>query len=304
MSAVVEKQSKKESEDAECAGEKIFSSKILPPLYMTAAYLFFLHAMGNSLQSDLATLNVGATEHQDPFKHVWWSGPIGFSILYLLMVYVGTRYMKDKEPYAIKPYMFTYNLYQCMLNLWCVAAMIHEVYTNPWFKAPWGNSPERGPGGFRISFLVWIHYNNKYVELLDTVFMVLRKKDRQISFLHCYHHVLLIWGWFLVCKVDSGGDSYFGACVNSFIHVIMYGYYTLALLGMPCPWKRWITNCQMIQFCVCLAHSCYVVWKGNMPVVLPLAQAFVIINMLVLFGNFINQNYKKKSAASAELKQD
>ncbi len=33
----------------------------------------------------------------------------------------------------------------------------------------------------------------QYLELLDSVFMVLRKKTEQLSFLHCYHHCLLIW---------------------------------------------------------------------------------------------------------------
>jgi hypothetical protein len=34
-----------------------------------------------------------------------------------------------------------------------------------------------------------MHYANKYVELLDTVFIVLRKKTQQLSYLHMYHHV-------------------------------------------------------------------------------------------------------------------
>lgn len=285
---------KVESVDAICTAkidestEKVFTSALLPPLYMTAAYLVLLRVMGNALYSD------GEPNRSDTFRKVWWSGPIFFTLAYLAMIYFGTAYMKDRKEFQIKPYIFTYNLYQCILNIWCVAAMVYEVYSNPWFKAPWGNTPQPGAQGFRIGFLVWIHYNNKFLELLDTVWMVLRKKNNQISFLHCYHHVLLIWSWFFVCKFEAGGDCYFGACVNSFIHILMYGYYTLALLNIPCPWKRWITNCQMLQFCLCLAHSIYVTIKGNMPIELPLVQAFVMINMLVLFGNFYKKSYLNK----------
>lgn len=266
--------------------EKVFSRALFVPLYMTAGYLYLLKLMADSLSEESKSI-----PWKDPFKSVWWSGPTVFSILYLAMIYLGKMYMKNRPEYQIKPYIFTYNLYQCILNLWCVIAMIHEVYTNPWFNSVWGNTPQQGVQGFRISFLVWIHYNNKYLELLDTLWMVLRKKDRQISFLHCYHHILLIWAWFFVCKTETGGDGYFGATVNSFIHVIMYGYYTLALLGIHCPWKKWITNCQMIQFVACLSHSIYVIYKGNLPIELPLVQGFVMINMLILFGNFYFKTY-------------
>jgi|EP01033_Poteriospumella_lacustris_P000207 elongation of very long chain fatty acids protein 4 len=270
--------------------EKVFTSALVTPVLLVAGYLGVLRIMANYLEEEADT---------DPFKRVWWSGPIFFSIAYLLIVKYGVEYMKTREPFQIKPYIFTYNLYQCILNLWCVVAMIYEVYSNPIFQGMWGNVNVPGRPSFRIGFLVWIHYNNKYIELLDTMWMILRKKNNQISFLHCYHHVLLIWAWFLVCKIETGGDCYFGACVNSFIHVIMYGYYTLALLNVPCPWKKWITTCQMIQFCVCFSHSCYVVYNGNSPIILPLAQAFVMVNMLVLFGRFYMKSYVKKDDKKA-----
>lgn len=273
--------------------EKIFTSALLPPIYLVAGYLVALRMMANELWKQ--------ENEAEPFKGVWWSGPIFFTVAYLAMVYFGPKLMKDREEFKIKPYIFTYNLYQCILNIWCVAAMVYEVYSNPIFPAPWGNVFVPGAPSFRISFLVWLHYNNKYVELLDTVWMVLRKKNDQISFLHCYHHVLLIWSWFLVCKVQLGGDTYFGATVNSFIHIIMYGYYTLALMGVSCPWKKWITNCQMAQFCLVFAHSCYVVYNGNAPLILPLAQAFVMVNMLVLFGMFYQKKYTKPKAGAKKL---
>ena len=244
--------------------------------------------MSDSLESELIK-----NPDVDPMKNVWWEGPIVSSILYLLVIYLGKKFMENRDPYPIRPYIFTYNLYQCLLNAWNVAAFVNEVYSNPHYTSMWGNVAQPGVLGYRISFLVWVHYINKYVELLDTLFMILRKKNNQISFLHCYHHVLLIWSWFMVCKVESRGDTYFGASVNSFIHVIMYGYYTLALLNVPCPWKKWITNMQMLQFAVCLVHSVYVIYKGNAPILLPLGQMFVMLNMLVLFGNFYAKTYSK-----------
>lgn len=35
-----------------------------------------------------------------------------------------------------------------------------------------------------IAHALWVYYMTKYVELLDTVFMILRHRQRQISFLH------------------------------------------------------------------------------------------------------------------------
>lgn len=43
---------------------------------------------------------------------------------------------------------------------------------------------------------VWWYFAAKIIELLDTVFFVLRKKNRQISFLHLYHHTMMpICAW-------------------------------------------------------------------------------------------------------------
>ncbi len=34
----------------------------------------------------------------------------------------------------------------------------------------------------------WIFYISKFIELLDTLFFILRKKFNQITFLHVFHH--------------------------------------------------------------------------------------------------------------------
>jgi len=268
---------------------------VLPTL-LVLAFLVVLKKMSEDLYKEAEEADLGGEKFSGsfPIRQVWISAPIFFSVLYPLVVFGGQYVMKSRAPFQITSYVFVYNVYQCLLNLWTVIEMIREVTGNGHFKEGiWGNIPQTGLGGFRISWLVWVHYNNKFIELLDTLWMILKKKNDQISFLHCYHHMLLIWVWWYCCSLQPGGDSWFGACVNSFIHVIMYGYYTVALLkiNIPKPFKIMITNCQMVQFTVCLSHSAYVYYKGNMPRELPLTQAFVMINMLILFGMFYVQKY-------------
>eukprot|EP00697_Spironema_sp_BW2_P001157 gnl/Spiro4/11567_TR6108_c0_g2_i2.p2 gnl/Spiro4/11567_TR6108_c0_g2~~gnl/Spiro4/11567_TR6108_c0_g2_i2.p2 ORF type:complete len:165 (-),score=30.74 gnl/Spiro4/11567_TR6108_c0_g2_i2:63-557(-) len=134
---------------------------------------------------------------------------------------------------------------------------------------------------------------------------VLRKNTRQVSFLHVYHHVLLLWSWWVVCKVACGGDAYFGACVNSLIHVIMYVYYLASLLKIYIPFKSSITSLQMLQFMVCAAHSFYCFYKQHVTLILPGLQLWVMTNMLYLFGRFYMAEYcgKTETTTPADKKE-
>ena len=44
---------------------------------------------------------------------------------------------------------------------------------------------------------MWVHYMSKFLDYFDTVFIILRGKEKQqLSFLHVYHHasIGMIWG--------------------------------------------------------------------------------------------------------------
>jgi elongation of very long chain fatty acids protein 4 len=319
--ATVEKKeevSKASTTVAEKKESKLFPtiSSVIFPFSLLIAYIGLVYSMMAGLYSTALTMQ---QEHPDTFeghdatKKVWFEGPLYGTIIYLSAVYFGPRIMKNRKPFEITSYIFVYNLYQCLMNLVCVLSVIYILFTNPHFRSEikiaegfylpklWGNRSQAGIDGFSIALVVWVHYNNKYFELLDTLWMVLRKKNDQISFLHVYHHVLLIWAWWYCCWIGLGGDCYFGATVNSFIHIIMYGYYTGALLKYDLKSiKKNITNCQMTQFACVLCHSIYVCMYRNVPIELPIAQAFVMINMLYLFNEFAKKAYadKKKREAS------
>jgi hypothetical protein len=67
--------------------------------------------------------------------------------------------------------------------------------------------------------------------LLDTLFIVLGKKDRQLTFLHCSHHCVVGFGVWYGLWYSPSGDTYFATLVNSFVHFLMYSYYLAACLG-------------------------------------------------------------------------
>lgn len=93
------------------------------------------------------------------------------------------------------------------------------------------------------------------IELLDTIFFVLRRKDRQITFLHVYHHTgmpLISW---LVVKYYPGGHLTFYPMINSMVHIVMYTYYLLSAMGPKVQkylwWKKYLTTLQLVNKYYC-----------------------------------------------------
>lgn len=121
----------------------------------------------------------------------------------------------------------------------------------------------------------------------------------QVSFLHVYHHTSISVAWWLALYLYPGGDAYFGALINSWIHVMMYSYYTLSLLKIRCPWKKYLTMAQLVQFTTVVLHSiCSMVlmrhsfgWKEYLT---HFIQDFEMISLFVLFMHFYNKAYAKK----------
>jgi hypothetical protein len=74
---------------------------------------------------------------------------------------------------------------QVLLNAWCVWDFAREISGHGEARNMvfWGNRYDSSMAGFRVGWIVWMHYNNKFVELLDTLWMLLRKKDQQVRLL-------------------------------------------------------------------------------------------------------------------------
>lgn len=95
----------------------------------------------------------------------------------------------------------------------------------------------------------------KYIDLLDTVFHILRKKSNLVTFLHVYHHAMTpLILWLSLKFTPMAPINGVGTVLNAFVHMVMYSYFALAACGPSIQrylwWKRYITQIQLVQFIV------------------------------------------------------
>jgi stearoyl-CoA desaturase (delta-9 desaturase) len=104
-----------------------------------------------------------------------------------------------------------------------------------------------------LTGLVVLMFNlSKIPELLDTVFIVLQKK--QLIFLHWFHHfTVAVYCWFTVFRPPPTG--YWFSLMNMFVHGIMYAYFAFACEARGLSWFHpvMITVLQITQMIAGLA---------------------------------------------------
>lgn len=145
----------------------------------------------------------------------------------------------------------------------------------------------------------------KIIDLLDTVFFILRKKTGHVSFLHIYHHSLMVASMYVAVNFVPGGHSWLLAFINSLVHVVMYAYYLLASCRPTWTtalndWKRLVTEIQMVQFVILATHYAYgliVMDCGGYP--RPALVIGVIQNgfMFLMFADFYRKSYGRKNGS-------
>ncbi|XP_059472453.1 elongation of very long chain fatty acids protein AAEL008004-like [Neocloeon triangulifer] len=230
---------------------------------------------------------------------------IPMMIIYLYLKFIkdwGPKFMENRQPYDLKNTLLVYNIVQVIYSIYLFyeAASVWKGYS--WICEPIDFS--NTPTAMRVARATWLYYMAKYTELLDTVFFVLRKKQNQVSFLHLYHHSMMIFCGYIGSKFLPGGHGTFLGLINTFVHIIMYSYYLLTALGPNVQkylwWKKHITRMQMFQFCLVFLHSLLILRKDCtypkfvVALLTPNAMFFYF-----LFNDFYQSAYKKRNAAKA-----
>uniref|UniRef100_A0A0C9RVW1 Elongation of very long chain fatty acids protein n=1 Tax=Fopius arisanus TaxID=64838 RepID=A0A0C9RVW1_9HYME len=228
---------------------------------------------------------------------------ICLSYVYIVKV-IGPKLMENRKPFQLKNVLIAYNLIQVIFSTW----LFYEISMAGWLTGDYSlrcqpvDYSDR-PQVLRMVHASWWYYFSKFTEFFDTIFFVLRKKNNHVSTLHVIHHGCMPMSVWFGVKFTPGGHSTFFGLLNTFVHIIMYGYYLLAALGPQMQpylwWKKYLTALQMIQFVAIMIHAFQLLFiECNYP------KAFVwwIGLHAVMFFFLFNEFYKESYAHSKNSK--
>ncbi|XP_047985926.1 elongation of very long chain fatty acids protein 7-like [Leguminivora glycinivorella] len=230
-------------------------------------------------------------------------------IAYLIFVRVGPGLMKNRPPLRITKLITYYNATQVLLSV----MMVYKALNLNIFRDGVLYAGCRYPSNTQNKQLLelgWWYFFAKFTELLDTVFFVLRKKNKQVTFLHVYHHgIMALYSWSYL-KFAAGGQGTILALLNSAVHVVMYSYYLLSGLGPQFQkylwWKKYVTTLQLVQFLIMLAYCIWTHFSPRCQFAVGFTY-FISANVtifLCLFLNFYSKSYKKKKSGEKEVQNE
>ncbi|XP_044261224.1 elongation of very long chain fatty acids protein AAEL008004-like [Tribolium madens] len=217
-------------------------------------------------------------------------------------IYAGPRYMKDRKPFDLKNAIIVYNFLQVIFSIFLVYEGLMGGWATGYSLKCQPVDYSDNPMALRMAQAVWLYFLCKIIELLDTVFFVLRKKMNQVTFLHLYHHAMMpICSWIGV-KFLPGGHGTLLGLINSFIHIIMYSYYFVSSMGPQYQkylwWKKHLTAMQMVQFCIIFFHNLQVLFRQcDYPKFIVMLLGTQALFFLFLFGSFYHKTYIQKPKA-------
>jgi len=149
-----------------------------------------------------------------------------------------------------------------------------------------------------VEWWVFMYYLCKYLDLGDTVFIVLGKKTRQLTLLHVWHHASIIplFAYYLSTGLGAGFISTL-PLLNSLVHTLMYSHYLLTSVVTIKNqwWKPLITASQMGHHAVLVVLMTLNGFIGNPDWSVQVAFWGILwgLSILGLFANFYVQQYMK-----------
>ncbi|KAL1719473.1 ELO family [Schizophyllum commune] len=258
----------------------------------------------------LAYVPAGIPEHLTSYVHAktpMSTTPAVVAALtsYLAIIFGIQAVMKNQQPLKLNTLFRIHNVFLSSGSLLLLVLMVEEVAPIVWKHGLFYSICNEGAWTPRLEFYYMINYYFKYIELLDTVFLALKKKPLQ--FLHVFHHsatALLTYSQ-LEGKTSI---SWVVISLNLAVHVLMYYYYWASAGGAKIWWKKHLTTMQIVQFIIDLhfvyfgtySHFTYSYWP-NLPNMGNCAGAEsaalfgcgLLTSYLFLFIDFYFRTYKK-----------
>ncbi|EJU02010.1 GNS1/SUR4 membrane protein [Dacryopinax primogenitus] len=240
-----------------------------------------------------------------------WPVVTGWLVGYLGVIFGIREIMKPYKPLKLNGLFQIHNLFLVTVSALVLVLMLEEILPH-WYKHGFFsaicNTTAWTP---RMEFYYIVNYYIKYVELIDTVFLVLKKKP--LAFLHVFHHAATA----LLCFTQLEGRtsvSWVVISINLAVHVLMYYYYYATAGGAKIWWKKYLTTFQIVQFVIDLfvvyfaTYSYFAATRWDAPSLgtcagtegAALFGCGLLTSYLFLFISFYINTYTKKGAKKAK----
>lgn len=222
--------------------------------------------------------------------------------VYLATVF-GLRYaMRDRQPLHLNYLLAAHNFFLCAFSLVLFLGQSYVAYGIFMHRGLYGLYCGTFDDAWDYPMAQWsiAFYLSKYYELLDTIFLVLRK--RPLTLLHVYHHSIVIpVSWMAVHSQIFMG--WITAYNNAGVHVVMYFYFGMYALGYRSSLRKYITSLQLLQFFIDISTSVpFIViyalgWECRGELYAWIIANLVGFTFVFLFWDFFAKNYLNKAKA-------
>ncbi|NXO17810.1 ELOV6 protein, partial [Oriolus oriolus] len=225
-----------------------------------------------------------------------WQKSFIIAFIYLILVFGIQHFMKERRPFSLRApltlWSFSLTLFSFIAACRVWKQMAFLLLTKGFKQSVCSPSFYFHP----VSKLwIYLFVLSKFVELGDTLFIVLRKK--KLTFVHWYHHFtsfILTWYSYKELVIGLGWN----AALNLSIHCLTYSYYTVTATGtrVPTSIAMLITTSQMVQMLAFLIMNiCGVFWRDDKLCQFNWTMFFIstclYITLLALFSNFFRKTY-------------
>lgn len=228
--------------------------------------------------------------------------------LYLIKWLLPQIMNRRSNPLELQWLIRGYNLFMVCANMY---AFYHGLrildYGRKCFGCKQLDSKDKSPEALELLHYGWLFMLSRLVEWVDTIFFVLRKRQRQVTKLHVFHHSFVpLLSWFYL-KFYPDVTMAFFPLVNTLVHTVMYAYYFLATFGPKLQpylwWKKYLTSMQIAQFVAILIQLASIPLSGDPACRYPRSFLLGAVSgaslFLFLFYTYYKETYRTSKATTS-----